>query len=126
MLHVVTNAGIDPERCADLVALARREIDDGPLPSCQLPIARRGCLLVFETIDAAAPMSRYVTFSVTKAPVAAAAWLLIDDGLLDPTAPVAGRRRAALGKRGRGTRRDGLGDVTEVPSTGTVSRRSKG
>jgi CubicO group peptidase (beta-lactamase class C family) len=108
MLRAVTNAGIDPERCADLVAGARREIDDGPLPSCQLAIARHGCLLVFKTIDAGAPMSRYVTFSVTKALVAAAAWLLIGDGLLDPTAPVAGRRRAALG--------NGAGGLVETAS----------
>lgn len=96
----MTNAGVDPERCADLVARARREVDDGPLPSCQLAVARDGRVVVFETIGAAAPMSRYVTFSVTKALVAAAAWLLIGDGLLDPTAPVAEAisEFAALGK----------------------------
>jgi CubicO group peptidase (beta-lactamase class C family) len=101
-----------------------REVDDGPLPSCQLAVARDGCVVVFETIGAATPMSRYVTFSITKALVAAAAWLLTGDGLLDPTAPIAETIPGVRGARqpGRGTRRDGLGNMTKVPGTGTVSR----
>ncbi|HEY5171960.1 MAG TPA: serine hydrolase [Acidimicrobiia bacterium] len=96
----MTNAGVDPERRADLVSRAR-EVDDGPLPSCQLAVARDGCVVVFETIGAATPMCRYVTFSITKALIAAAAWLLTGDGLLDPTAPVAETipEFAALGNR---------------------------
>jgi len=85
----LTDTGVDLERCADLVARARREVDDGALPSCQLAVAQDGRLVVFETIGTAAPASRYVVFSVTKALVAAAVWLLIGDGLLDPAAPVA-------------------------------------
>ena len=49
-----------------LKARARRDVDEGLLPSCQIALARDGELLVDETYGAA-PESRYVTFSVTKA-----------------------------------------------------------
>jgi CubicO group peptidase (beta-lactamase class C family) len=64
-----------------LKARARRDVDDGLLPSCQIALARDGELLVDETYGAS-PTSRYVTFSVTKAFTATLAWLLIGDGLL--------------------------------------------
>ena len=84
----MTNPGGDPERCADLVAPARRDVEGGPLASCQLAVARDGPVVLFETIGTARA-SRYVTVSVTTALVAAAAWLLIGDGLLDPSSPIA-------------------------------------
>jgi len=64
-----------------LRARARRDVDEGLLPSCQIALARAGELLVDETYGAD-PGSRYVTFSVTKAFTASLAWLLIGDGLL--------------------------------------------
>jgi CubicO group peptidase (beta-lactamase class C family) len=64
-----------------LKARARRDVDEGLLPSCQIALARDGELLVDETYGAP-PTSRYVTFSVTKAFTATLAWLLIGDGLL--------------------------------------------
>jgi len=85
----VTNPGVDPERCADLVAPARRDVEGGPLASCPLAVARDGPVVLFETIGAAARASRYVTVSVTTALVAAAAWLLIGDGRLDPSSAIA-------------------------------------
>ena len=64
---------------------ARREIDEGLLPSCQLALARDGELVVSETFGDATPATRYVVFSATKAFVAGAVWQLIGDGLLDPS-----------------------------------------
>jgi CubicO group peptidase (beta-lactamase class C family) len=81
--------GLDPPRLRALVDRARREVDDGLLPSCQLAVAREGRLGLFETIGDATPSSRYCMFSATKAVVAAAVWLLIDDGTLDVTRLVA-------------------------------------
>jgi len=71
-----------------LVARARRDVDDGLLPSCQLAVGHAGELVLDETFGAPAS-SRYVTFSVTKAFVGALAWLLIGDGTLSDTTRVA-------------------------------------
>src|SRR5689334_1472614 len=54
--------GIDATALAELVSRARREIDEGRLPSCQLAFARDGKLAVWITLGAAAPDSRYVIF----------------------------------------------------------------
>jgi CubicO group peptidase (beta-lactamase class C family) len=64
-----------------LVARARRDVDEGLLPSCQLALAHDGELVLDETIGLPAD-TRYVTFSVTKAFTGAVAWLLIGDGAL--------------------------------------------
>jgi CubicO group peptidase (beta-lactamase class C family) len=77
----MTSARADKSAIEALKARARRDVDDGLLPSCQIALARDGELLVDETYAAAAS-SRYVTFSVTKAFSATLAWLLIGDGLL--------------------------------------------
>lgn len=63
-----------------LLQRARREIDEGLLPSCQLAVARDGELLLFETLGRATPDSRYATFSATKVVVASAVWLLLGRG----------------------------------------------
>ena len=73
--------GVDPERLADLIARARRDVDDGSLPSCQLAVARHGRVVTQQTTGAP-PDSRYVIFSATKAVMAGAIWLVIGDGLL--------------------------------------------
>jgi CubicO group peptidase (beta-lactamase class C family) len=69
---------------AELVARARRDVDDGVLPSCQLALARGGELLLFETIGAtpAGPDTRYVAFSCTKGVFASAIWAAVSDGAL--------------------------------------------
>lgn len=82
--------GLDAARVAALIERARREIDAGLLPSCQLAIAREGRLAAFETIGTTpAPTPRYVLFSATKAIVAGAVTLLIGEGRLDPAEAVA-------------------------------------
>ena len=81
--------GIDPHRLSELVDRARRDVDSKLLPSCQLAVARHGRLAAFHTVGDATDQTRYVIFSCTKALVAAAAWLVIGEGRLDPAAKVA-------------------------------------
>jgi len=73
----------------ELLDLARADVESGWLPSCQLAVARHGELVAFETFGAAGNDSRYCIFSCTKPIVASAVWLLIGDGLLDVSRPVA-------------------------------------
>src|SRR4029077_9562500 len=72
-----------------LLDAARANVESGWLPSCQLAGARDGELVVFETFGDATPDTRYCIFSCTKAIVASAVWLLIGDGVLDVSQPVA-------------------------------------
>jgi CubicO group peptidase (beta-lactamase class C family) len=67
---------------------ARRDVEDGLLPSCQLALARHGELVAFETYGDATPRTRYAVFSCTKPFVAGVMWGLIGDGLVDVAAPV--------------------------------------
>ncbi len=76
--------GLVPARLDELVRRIRVEVDEGRLPSCQVALARHGRVGLFETFGAAAPGSRYRTFSAVKPVVASAVWLLIQDGALDP------------------------------------------
>lgn len=80
---------IDQAAVASLLERARREVDEGLLPSCQLALALDGELIVEATFGDVEPSSRYVIFSCTKALVASAAWLLIGEGSLDVHRPVA-------------------------------------
>jgi CubicO group peptidase (beta-lactamase class C family) len=73
---------------AALLARARRDVDEGILPAVQLALAYDGEVVAFETYGAA-PGSRFVTFSVTKAFTGGLAWLLMSDGLLAPSTRVA-------------------------------------
>lgn len=77
-------ADVQPERLEALLGRAAREVDEGRLPSCQLAVARAGELLHVCTLGAASDTNRYLTFSVTKALVAAAVWIAISDGCLRP------------------------------------------
>jgi CubicO group peptidase (beta-lactamase class C family) len=72
--------GLDPEKVDELVARARRDVDEGDLPSCQLALARDGKVGLFLTIGEAEPASRYVMFSCSKAVTGAAVWMLLADG----------------------------------------------
>lgn len=66
----------------ELVGRARRDVDEGLVPSCQLAVARDGELIAFETLGAATNEDRYTIWSVTKAVVASAIWRLVGDGKL--------------------------------------------
>lgn len=76
------NAPIDEAALDALLDRARREIDEGLLPSCQLAIARDDELLAFETFGEATNDNRYVIFSCTKGITAGAIWLLVQEGRL--------------------------------------------
>ena len=80
--------GIDATKLQELLDRAKKEVDDGLLPSCQIAIARNGKLAAFETFGDASHDSLYCIFSSTKAITSAAAWLLIQDGKLDITKKV--------------------------------------
>jgi len=81
--------GVDPKALEDLLQRARKEVDDGLLPSAQIALARHGKIVAFETYGDATNNSLYCIFSATKAITSAAAWLLIQDGKLDITQKVA-------------------------------------
>jgi CubicO group peptidase (beta-lactamase class C family) len=81
--------GVDEERLDELVARAARDVTDGPLPSCQLAVARHGQLVLSATLGDATPDSRYIVFSCSKALTASSMWLLIGEGLVDIDAPAA-------------------------------------
>lgn len=73
---------------SSLVGRARRDVDEGLLPSVQLAVGYDGELVLDETFGASAE-SRYVTFSVTKAFVGGLAWQLIGEGLLSDATRIA-------------------------------------
>jgi CubicO group peptidase (beta-lactamase class C family) len=75
--------GIDKVALDKLIARARREVDDGLLPSAQVALAYEGELVHFETFGDATDETRYVVYSATKAFVAGAIWALIGDGKVD-------------------------------------------
>jgi CubicO group peptidase (beta-lactamase class C family) len=71
-----------------LLDLARRDVDRGRLPACQVALARDGESLMFESFGDATNATRFHAFSATKPIVAAAVWLLIGEALLDVDRPV--------------------------------------
>lgn len=82
------DVGLDPEKINELLARTAQEVESGLLPSCQMAIAREGRIAAFATFGDATDESLFHIFSCTKAITSAAAWLLIQDGLLDVTEPV--------------------------------------
>ena len=82
------DAQIDLAVLDGLMARAGREVDQGLLPACQVALAYRGELLATRTYGASPP-SRFVVYSCTKAITAGAVWLLVGEGLLERSTPVA-------------------------------------
>lgn len=80
--------GIDRDRLRALFERARREVDEGLLPSCQIAVGYEGEIVAAETFGAANADSRYLVFSTTKPFVAATAWTLLAEGSLRAEAPV--------------------------------------
>jgi CubicO group peptidase (beta-lactamase class C family) len=83
------SAPVDAAALDALLTRARREVDEGLLPSCQVAVARDGEVVAFESFGATGPDRRYVIFSCTKAVIAGAVWLLLADGTLHLDQPVA-------------------------------------
>ena len=79
---------LDGAKVQELLDRARRDVDEGLLPSCQVALARHGELVVNEAMGEATVDTRYVIFSCTKAIVAGAVWLLVGEGTLDPAQKV--------------------------------------
>ncbi len=79
-----------PDQAAidELLTRARREIDEGLLPSCQIALALNGELIAFETYGDTTNDTRYVVYSSTKPIVAGAIWALIGDDLVNPSEQV--------------------------------------
>ena len=71
---------VDRAQVAKLLERARREIDDGFLPSCQIALAYEGEIVAAETFGAAGADDRYCIFSATKPFVASTMWTLLAEG----------------------------------------------
>ena len=67
-----------------LVARARRDVDDGLLPACQVALALDGEVVVHEAFGDADLDTRFTIFSATKPFVASLVWQLLGDGTLKP------------------------------------------
>ncbi|MBV8159942.1 MAG: beta-lactamase family protein [Acidimicrobiia bacterium] len=80
---------LDDGKVAALLERARREVDEGLLPSCQLALAVDGEVVVDQCFGDANVDTRYVVFSCTKGIVAGAVWLAFGDGALAPEQKVA-------------------------------------
>ncbi|HEY8768227.1 MAG TPA: serine hydrolase domain-containing protein [Dehalococcoidia bacterium] len=85
------DAGVDTEMLEAVFARARRDVDEGVLPSAQVAVARNGKLAGMRTfgeavqggeLKPATDDTLYCIFSCTKVVVAAAVWLLFEEGLL--------------------------------------------
>ncbi|HEY2663004.1 MAG TPA: serine hydrolase domain-containing protein [Candidatus Binataceae bacterium] len=91
-------AGLDSTKVKALFERAEREVAQGLLPAVQVAIARNGKIGAMKTLgravqggvdQAATNETLFVIFSCTKAIMAAAAWLLIQDRKLKETEVVA-------------------------------------
>jgi CubicO group peptidase (beta-lactamase class C family) len=83
------SVGVHPGRLRILLDRVRTDVEDGPLPSAQIAVARRGHLVADETFGDATPSTRYITQSAGRPILAICAWKLMSDGLLDVDEPVA-------------------------------------
>lgn len=79
---MTTTTGVVKDAVTALHDRARREIDEGLLPSCQLALALNGEVVDELTLGDATDDSRYVIFSCTKALVYSATWQLLAEGSL--------------------------------------------
>ena len=80
---------VDDGKVEVLLERARREVDEGLLPSCQLALALDGDVMVDQCFGDSNVDTRYVIFSCTKGIVAGAVWLAFGDGILAPEQKVA-------------------------------------
>ena len=79
---------IDDDAVRKLIDRARREVDEGLLPSAQVALGFDGEIVAEECFGDADLDTRYCIFSATKPFVASTVWTLISDGVLDPAQPV--------------------------------------
>jgi CubicO group peptidase (beta-lactamase class C family) len=81
--------GIHGGRLRILLDRVREDVEHGPLPSAQIAVARNGLVVADETFGDSTPRTRYVTQSAGRPLLAACAWKLMSDGLLDVEQTVA-------------------------------------
>ena len=74
---------IDDAAVNKLLERARREVDDGLLPSAQIALAHNGEIVAEEAFGDATLDTRYCIFSATKPFVASVMWTLMADGDVD-------------------------------------------
>ena len=79
---------VDTTKVDALLERARRDVESGLLPSCQVALAHGGELVAFETFGDATPDTAYCIYSATKAFVAGVVWQLIGEGAIDVDAKV--------------------------------------
>jgi len=78
---MTTASTLDPDRVTDLLDRARREVESGTIPACQLAVALDGDVVVEATFGAPEG-SRFHGYSSGKVVVAGAVWLLLGEGAL--------------------------------------------
>jgi len=83
------SATLSTEQLARLRARARRDVDEGLLPSCQIALALDGQIIHEEAFGTATTDTRYVVFSATKPFVAGVMWQLVSEGQIELSEPVA-------------------------------------
>jgi len=71
-----------------LLSRARRDVDDGLLPACQVALALEGEVVVQEAFGDADLSTRFTIFSATKPFVASLVWQLLGEGAVTPDLPV--------------------------------------
>jgi CubicO group peptidase (beta-lactamase class C family) len=76
------SVGVHPERLRLLIERVRCDVEDGPLPSAQLAIAKDGRLLADVCFGDVGPETRYVLHSAGRPVLASVMWRLLGDGLL--------------------------------------------
>jgi CubicO group peptidase (beta-lactamase class C family) len=78
-----------PIDTTELVRAARHDVDRGRVPACSLAVFVHGEPVLLEALGSATPETRFHVYSATKPLVSSAVWVLIGEGLLDITRPVA-------------------------------------
>jgi CubicO group peptidase (beta-lactamase class C family) len=76
------SVGLDSEKVDALLTRARKEVDEGLLPSAQVAIAKNGKIAAMASFGDATNDSLFNVFSSTKAITSAAGWLVMQDGKL--------------------------------------------
>ena len=71
-----------------LLSRARRDVDDGLLPACQVALALDGEVVLHEAFGDADLGTRFTIYSATKPFVAALVWQLLGEGVLTPEVPI--------------------------------------
>ena len=73
----------------ELMARARREVDEGILPACQVALGRHGEVVAFEAFGEATTGTRFPVYSCIKPFVAGAVWALMGEAKVDVSRRVA-------------------------------------